>query len=83
MKTLTLSAVRQTRLSHAHAEYLSTAIARYRDKAIRALKLAKEAAGHGNRALAAGLLDEAAAFQAMANGLADQSRAADAQEAQP
>jgi hypothetical protein len=80
MKTLTLSAVRPARLSQAHAKYLSAAIARYRDKAIRALKLAQAAARHGNRQLAAGLLDEASTFRAMANGLEAQART-DAQEA--
>jgi hypothetical protein len=80
MKTLTLRAIRQTRLSHTHAAYLSAAIARYRDKAIRALKLAKEAGGHGNQPLAAGLIDEASTYRAMANGLEAQART-DAQEA--
>jgi hypothetical protein len=63
------------RLSQAHAAYLSAAIARYRAKAERALSLARTAARHGNRALAAGLLDEACTFRAMANGLTEQSHA--------
>jgi hypothetical protein len=80
MKTLTLRAIRHARLSRAHADYLSSAIRRYRDKAIRALKLAKEAAGHGNQPLAAGLIDEASTYRAMANGLEAQART-DAPEA--
>jgi hypothetical protein len=80
MKTLTLGAVRQARLSEAHVEYLSSAIRRYREKSGRALELAREAAARGNHALAGGLLDEASTFRAMANGLEAQSRA-DAQEA--
>jgi hypothetical protein len=80
MRTLTLASTRRVRLSDAHASYLSAAIARYRDKAQRALDLAREAAAHSNRALAAGLLDEASTFRAMANGLEAQART-DAQEA--
>jgi hypothetical protein len=72
MTTLTLAAARQARLSIEHEAYLSSAIRRYRDKATRALDLAREANGRGNRTLAAGLLDEAATFLAMAQGLTDQ-----------
>jgi hypothetical protein len=73
MKTLTLASTRHARLSEAHSAYLSTAIARYREKAARAFDLARAARKRGNEPLALGLLDEAAAYHAMAQGLADQS----------
>lgn len=73
MKTLTLAGVLQARLSQTHADYLAAAIDRFRAKAARALDLAREAKGRGNRTLAAGLLDEAATFLEMAQGLADQT----------
>ena len=69
---LTLASVGSRRLSQTHADYLRAAIERYQDKASRALKLAREAAGRGNRSLAAGLLDESATYHAMAEGLAAQ-----------
>jgi hypothetical protein len=72
MKTLTLASTRQVRLSEAHSAYLSAAIGGYRGKAAPALD--REAAGRGNCMLAAGLLDEAASFHAMAAGVAEQSR---------
>jgi hypothetical protein len=74
MSTLTLARVHRTRLSDAHADYLSSAIRRYREKAERALSLARSAAAYGNHTRAAGLLDEAITYRAMANGLAEQSR---------
>jgi hypothetical protein len=74
MRTLTPTDVRRARLSVAHAAYLSAAIERYRMKAMRALKLAQAAARHGNYSLAAGLIDEASAYRAMANGLEEQSQ---------
>jgi hypothetical protein len=62
-------------LSQPHLTYLGAAIQRYRDKAARALRLAQQAARHGNRYLAAGLINEAETFRAMAQRLTDQSNA--------
>ena len=73
MKLLTLASSRHARLSTEHSTYLSAAIARYKDKAARAFDLARAASNRGNYPLALGLLDEAAAFSAMAQGLAEQS----------
>ena len=69
---LTLGRLRHAQLSQAHSAYLSAVIDRYRQKAERALKLARTAWRHGNEPLAAGLLDESATYLAMAQGLTQQ-----------
>ena len=69
---LTLAAVRERQQAQAHEEYLRSRIAWHRDRAKQALKLARIAARHGNAGLAAGLLDEACTYRAMALGLEQQ-----------
>ena len=72
MATLTLLRPCGARLDHAHSDYVSAAVAKYREKAARAFDLARATRNRGNYPLALGLLDEAEAFRAMANGLESQ-----------
>lgn len=66
---LSLASTRRRKLSQAHADYVSAAIAQYKEKARRALQAAQEARQRGELLLWSGLIDEAITHQAMADGL--------------
>ncbi|HEY3786880.1 MAG TPA: hypothetical protein VGL55_16510 [Steroidobacteraceae bacterium] len=70
---LTVLRPRAARLSEVHAGYLLARIHHHRKKAADAFAAAGAARAAGNEPLALGLLDAAAAYHAIAQGLAEQS----------
>jgi hypothetical protein len=69
--TLTLASVGTRALVQAHQDYVRARVSLYRDRAKQTLKLARIALRHGDTKSAAGMLDAACTYRAMANGLAD------------
>lgn len=72
MSTLTLAAVRERVLVDLESELLRIAIASYRHRAKIAEDFSRTATQRGRYGLARGLLEAAATWTAMADGLAEQ-----------